>query len=135
MGLAEKRAAAEFETKLFPDLVKKIHDAAGFAVPIEVRWDTLAKQEKYVARWNEGWPKLYFLPIVEALQRICVDDLGKQALATALKKIVVQDTRDSYSSNWAAFASGVLTLDYMYTNVDDVGERARTLREALEKEL
>lgn len=134
MGLAEKRAAAEFETTVYPALKKQIDEAAGFEVPLEVRWDTLLKQEKQVAAWKDAWPKLYFLPIVNAFEQIGVDQMGKDALKETLKKIVVQDAKESYSSYWATFdkGSGTLTLDYQFTNVDDIGGRAELLRKALE---
>ncbi len=134
MGLAEKRAAAEFETTVYPGLKKQIDEAAGFEVPTEVRWDTLIKQEKQVAAWKDAWPKLYFLPIVNAFKQICVDPMGKDALKETLKKIVVQDAKPSYSSYWASFdkASGTLTLDYQFTNVDDINGRADMLRKVVE---
>ncbi|MFT3693754.1 MAG: hypothetical protein QM831_11475 [Kofleriaceae bacterium] len=135
MGLAEARAIKEFETTIYPQLHKEIQTAAGFDVPIEVRWDTLARDSKYVTKWNEAWPKLYFKPIVEAFRAICADELGAGALRAKLQKVIVQNTRDSYSSQWAKFEAGTLTLDTMFTNVDQVAERTKTLREHLEKAL
>jgi hypothetical protein len=135
MGLAGRRAAKEFETNVFPKLKAEIDAVAGFPVPIEVRWDTLTKDETYVASWNDAWPKIYFTPMVEAFKSICADDLGKEALKGALKKVIVQDAKDSYSSWWATFEGGTLTLDYQFTNVDYVDDRTKVLRETLEKAL
>jgi hypothetical protein len=137
MGLAERRAAKEFETNVYPGLKQQIDAVAGFEVPLEVKWDTLMKQEKYIAKWNESWPQLYFLPIVEAFKAICIDQMGKDALKDGVKNIIVQDTQESYSSPWASFdkATGTLTLDHQYTNVDDVRARAQTLQMTLEKDL
>ncbi len=136
MGLAERRIATDFQTNHYPALEKRIHEAAGFPVPIEVRWDTLAGGEpRYSHAWVDGWPKIYFAPIIEGFKLIASDDMGKQALQAALKKIVVQDTTKSYSSYWASFeaASGTLTLDYQFTNADGVKERTETLVKELEK--
>lgn len=135
MGLAENRAIKEFVTTVLPSLKTKIDEAAGFDVPLEVRWDTLTRDETYSSGWVAGWPKIYFQPIIEAFQQICVDDMGKEALRSSLKRVVVQNTKDSYSSWWASFAGGTLTLDYMFTNVDAVTDRTRVLREALENGL
>jgi hypothetical protein len=135
MGLAERRIAKDFETTVLPGLQKQIDEAAGFAVPIEVRWDTLTKNESMSHNWKECWPKLYFVPIVEAFQKICVDDMGKEALKEKLKKIVIQDAKDSYSSYWATFENGLLTLDYQFANVDSFKDRADVLQQALEKAL
>jgi len=135
MGLAEKRIIKEFETNVFPGLKQKIDEAAGFTVPIEVRWETLAKEERYSHQWAGSWSNVYFQPIIDAFKQICVDDMGKEALKGALKRIVVQNTKDSYSSDWATFESGVLTLDYQFANVDAVRDRMEKLKTAVEKAL
>ena len=135
MGLAERRIIKDFEANVFPGLKKKIDDAAGFAVPMEIRWDTLAKEERFSHQWAADWPNIYFQPIIEAFKQICVDDMGKEALKGALKQIVVQNTKDSYSSDWATFESGVLTLDYQFANVDAVRDRMEKLKTAVEKAL
>jgi hypothetical protein len=135
MGLAEKRVVKDFETNVYPGLKKQIDETAGFEVTVEVRWDTLAKDDGYTHLWKEGWPKIYFEPLVAALKSICADDLGRDALKGALKKIVIQNAKDSYSSYWSTFEDGVLTLDYQFTNVDEVQDRTNVLRETLEKAL
>lgn len=135
MGLAERRAAQDFETNHFPGLKKKIDEAAGFEVPIEVKWETLARDGKYVAQWADAWPKIYFVPMIEGFKQIARDAMGKEALKTALKQVVVQDTTTSFSSAWAKFESGVLTLDYQFTNVSDGKARTDVLVKELEKSL
>jgi len=135
MGLAERRAAQDFETNHFPGLKQKIDEAAGFAVPLEVRWDTLAHDGKYVAQWTDAWPKIYFAPMIDGFKQIARDAMGKQALQEALKKVVVQNTTTSFSSYWAKFEEGVLTLDYQFTNVGDIKARTEVLVKELEKSL
>lgn len=135
MGLAERRAAQDFETNHWPALKKKIDEAAGFEVDIEVKWDTLAKEGKYVNQWTDAWPKIYFAPIIEAFKQIARDAMGKQALKESLKKVVVQNTTSSFSSYWASFESGQLTLDYQFTNVSDVKARTDVLVKELETKL
>lgn len=135
MGLAERRAATEFEINHYPALKQKIDEAAGFDVPIEVRWDTLHRQGKYVTQWPDAWPKIYFAPIIEAFKQIGRDAMGKQALQAGVKKIVVQDTTTSYSSAWATFQDGTLTLDYQFTNVGDIKARTEVLVKVLEAQL
>lgn len=135
MGLAERRAAQEFETAVYPDLKKKIDEAAGFPVTLEVKWDTLAKDERYVKAWKAGWPKIYFDPMIDAFKQICADDMGREALKTNLKKVVVQNTKASHSSNWAEWSAGVLTLDHQFTNADYVKDRTTVLVKCLEKNL
>jgi hypothetical protein len=137
MGLAERRASDDFQTNHYPALKQKIDEAAGYDVPIEVRWDTMQRQGKYVTQWPDAWPKIYFAPIIEAFKQIGRDAMGKAALKEAVKKVVVQDTTASFASYWASFdaVTGTLTLDYQFTNVGDVKARTETLVKELEKQL
>ena len=136
MGLAERRAAKNFETTLFPALQKQVAEAAGFDVPIEVAWDTLAVADS-AHLYDEAWPKVYFLPLVEAFKAITIDAMGKDALKAALKKIVVVNKSGGYSPGSAySFEGGTLTVDHeSCTNVDDVQARAEHLQKLLEKAL
>lgn len=135
MGLAERRIVKSFETTVFPDLKKQIDEAAGFDVPVEVKWDTLIKDDQYSSSWAESWPKIYFQPVVIAFKNICIDDMGKEALQGTLKKLIIQDVSDVYGSDWVAFEDGTLTLDHRFCNVDDVEYRADILQQKLEKAL
>lgn len=135
MGLAERRAIQEFKDKSYPSLKKEIDQAAGFEVPVEVQWDTLAV-EGLSHLTEESFPKVFFTPVRDALKAITIDDMGKNALKSGLKKIVVANTKESYGASGFSFEGGTLTLDHLpYTNVDDVGERTQAIQEMLEKNL
>ncbi|WP_225413826.1 hypothetical protein [Stigmatella hybrida] len=136
MGLAERRAAKEFETKRFPQFKKDIDEAAGFSVPVTVHWDTLALEEQ-TQLYDECWPKVYFEPLIAALKGITVDDMGKEALKGGLKKIEIQNRTDIiYGDRMATFEGGTLVLDHKpHTNVDDIQQRTDSIRKLLESKL
>ncbi len=136
MGLAERRAAKEFETNKFPDLKKQVGSAAGFDVPIEVDWESLAVND-YAHMYDEAWTKVYFTPLVDAFKNITIDKMGKEALKGALKKIVLKNRGGHYSAPGCYdFANGVLTVDHEpVSNVDDVNSRATELQKMLEAKL
>lgn len=136
MGLAERRAAKEFETHRFPQLKKDIDAAAGFEVPVTVHWDTLAKEGE-AHLYDASWPMVYFKPLIEALKRIAIDDMGKEALKASLKKIEIQNRKGIYyGDRMATFDKGTLTLDHEpHTNVDAVHERIDGIRKLLESKL
>jgi hypothetical protein len=136
MGLAERRAAKQFETSQFPQLKKQIDEAAHFEVPVEVKWETLATDGSSHL-YEECWPKVYFKPLSEALKAICIDDMGREALKGGLKKVIIQNTQDvSYADYMVGFVDGVLTLDHKpTTNVDDVDARAKAIQTKLESAL
>jgi hypothetical protein len=139
MGLAERRAVKDFQDNLFPALQDKIHAAAGFAVPIEVDWASLTIDgESHL--YAESWPKVFFTPLADGLANIARDDMGKEALATGLKKITVRHNPDVYYGDegygFAALADGTLAIQHAaHTNVDDVESRTKGLVAVLEKAL
>ena len=136
MGLAERRAAKEFETNRFPQFKKAIDEAAGFEVPVTVAWDTLAIEER-AHLYDECWPQVYFVPLITALKAITVDDMGKEALKASLKKIEIQNRGDNSSGErMVSFEGGTLLLDHKpVTNVDDVDGRTKAIRTLLESRL
>jgi hypothetical protein len=136
MGLIERRALAEFQERNYPGLLKKVQDAAGFSVPVEVKWDTLAldgQSDKYV----KYWPDVYFTPLAAGLARVAKDEIGRGALKAGLKKIVIENDSDNKRPDrWADLKDGVLTLDHHpFFNLEDRQLRANALGDLLEKKL
>jgi hypothetical protein len=136
MGLSERRATKEFQDSAFPKLKTELISAIGTEVEIEVAWDKLAENES-AHLYAESWPKVYFQPAIEAFKSVCRDEMGKEAVKGALKKIVITNSVDNYNSdNWAKFSNGIVTLDHKpCTNIDYVDDRAKSLVSVLEKNL
>ena len=137
MSLAEKRAMKEFQENSYPDLEKKIKDAAGYDLEIEVNWDTLGKYSAddntdYSKFYNDDLPKIYFEPVALALADIAQDDMGKEALKEAVNKLVITNT---YQVTGATLEDGVLTFDYRFTNASEVDNRKQMIVKELEKAL
>ena len=134
MGMVERRAVAEFQERYYPALLKKVHAAAGYPVPVEVKWDTLAL-DKEADKYNTHWPDMYFEPLVAGLGRINKDDMGRAAIKDGIKKIVIQNENNNKNPDrWAVLKDGVLTLDHLpTTNVQDRvlrGDKLGTMLEA-----
>lgn len=91
----------------------------------------------YSTSYDESWPKVYFTPLIEALKDITRDDMGKEALHSSLKKIVIENRSGIYyGDRMASWADGVLTLDHEpCTNVDNISERQDGIRKLLESKL
>lgn len=133
MGLAERRAASQFEETAYPKLRKEIDAAVSFEVPVEVDWSSLAV-EGSAHRYEEAWPKIYFTPLIEALKAIAADELGREVLRSALKRVVIRNTTGaSTGSSMVSFRDGVLTLDHEpVTHINNVEERQAAIQKALE---
>ena len=128
MGLAEKRKIKEFQDTYFEKMKKDIDTAAGFPVNMEVRWDTLAR-EGYENLIIEGTKKIYFETLKNMFRDLCQDDLGREAVQGALKKIIVDGSQGS-SAGSCKFESGTLyfyhencaNLDYTHDLAKGLGE-------------
>jgi hypothetical protein len=133
MGIAERKAASQFEETIYPKLKKEIDAAAHFEVPVEVDWNTLAV-EGYQHLYEEAWPKIYFTPLIGALKAIAVDALGQEVLRGVLKRVVIRNTKGAYSgSSMVSFQDGVLTLDHEpATNVENIEDRQSAIQAVLE---
>lgn len=130
MGLLEKRALKKFEDETYPKLWARINEAAGFEVPITVKWDTLA-EEGYGHLYEEAFDKVFFKPLLGAIKSVCIDDLGREALRDGLKAVKIQGE----GSGEVSFTKGILSLTFNpVANLDEsqVKERTKTIQTALE---
>lgn len=136
MGLLERRAVKAFQDGSYQSLTNEINTLAGYPIEFEVNWDTLA-QEEYTHLYDEGFTKVYFTPLINAIKEITIDDMGKEALKEALKKVVIKNEGEIYYGSKAyTFDGGVLTIDHQpFSNMDNISERSEELSKLLMKNL
>ncbi len=131
MGLVERRAIKTFTEGRYLQLKQDIDTAAGFEVTIEVNWDSLATEE-YAHLYEDAFSQVYFRPLLEAIKAINIDDLGRDALKTGLKQVLIENR----NSSWPTFEAGVLTLPFdSIANLDAWADRQQSIENALEKGL
>ncbi len=104
MGLAEKRLAKQIQEQDVPAFQSEIRNLTGFEPQLEILWDTFTAFDEYpLTRLQNS-----ILPdLIEVFQSICRDDLGKEALAGALKTIRLENT-DNPDGVTLTFEGGVL---------------------------
>ncbi len=135
MGLPEKRALEAFKTAEFTALQTSINAITGGKVEWDIHWDTLM-QDGMVEYFKDAATKIYFTPLLAALQAVCIDDMGKKAVAGALKKIVIKSDSGSYHGGNYTFENGVLDLTHdSNSNIDAVDERKTYIQTLLESKL
>ena len=136
MGLKENRFTKTFQEEQFPELKAQIIEAAGIDVVFNVEWTTLF-EDRFLHLYHDSYPKIYFLPLLQAFNSICVDAMGKKALAENLKEIHITNTQDHHNPTHAyTFSNGVLTVDHSpILNADHVDRRTDALKELLENNL
>lgn len=117
MSLDDKRAMKKYEAEIYPALKKMLDAAAGFDVPVEPHWDKLTVEGR-ARDALEGYylTDIFFVPLIAAVKNLAADQLGKEALKSGLKKVVMTyDAETAPISNYAAgwlFANGVFTINY-----------------------
>jgi hypothetical protein len=127
LSLAERRAVKAFQDEKLPALQKAIDAAAGFAVPLEIDWNAIALKDQSQSYGDDQyWVFVYFKPLASALKKVASDDMGKKALKTGLKKVVITyDEATAPASNWdngLSFDKGTLRINFQpYSNTDDEG--------------
>ena len=136
MGLSERRAVKAFQDGSYVTLTNEINTLAGYPIIFEVNWDTLALEEQ-THLYEEGFTKVYFAPLINAIKEITVDDMGKEALKETLKKVVIKNEGGYYSAPSAySFNDGVLTIDHEpFSNIDYITDRSEGLAKLLMKNL
>ena len=140
MGLAEKRAIEEFKTTGFTKFTDELKTITKFDVPVEVKWDELssrieASSDKKEA-FNEYFDAMFAQTLLQSFKSVCADNMGREALHGALKKIVlVSGPEASYWASGFKFEGGTLTLNMSYANVSDVKDRVKGMTELLESKL
>lgn len=109
MGLHEKRALAAAQKDKFPGWVKDIQDAAGKELAFEVAWPELCK-DGYADSFAAGLAYNFFVPLRQAFERICIDDIGRDAVRSSITGVKLTSQR-SWCSLEVKFEGGVVHLD------------------------
>ena len=89
MGLAEKRALEQAQGTQVPDRLKKLKEL-GFDVAVEIDWKSMEDNLQVLQRVDFGVLSL----VQDALTKIAKDDIGKNAIKTGVKKVVVRHSTD-----------------------------------------
>jgi len=126
MGLEENRAQKEVEEKKLPGPAGKIKAMIGTNVPLEVEWASFPKAE------NINHIGASLKPLEDAIEKVCKDELGKQALKGTLKKILIRKAGPG-TGIAATFQGGTLTIEQPFDGGNSIGSEA--IRGALEKGL
>ncbi|MCB0362630.1 MAG: hypothetical protein KDD35_07905, partial [Bdellovibrionales bacterium] len=83
-----------------------------------------------------SFEKIFIYTMEEVFKEVCKDNIGAEAVAAGLKKIVMTNKGNNKSShNWASLSEGCLTLDHWLGNADFVHDRSVNAKSVLESSL
>jgi len=140
MGLAEKRAVEDFKKNEYEVFLKSIKDITQADISVDTEWDKLSPNlEGYgdaKATLVDYFQNMFAETILQSFKSICADDMGKQALQGAVKKIVLTCSPNA-STHKAGFKfeDAILSLDLRYANTDQVKDRVESMIKLIESKL
>jgi len=105
MGLAEKKVIKGLETDVIPEVITRINGLIGKDIEISVNWDSFETAAELMELQHQCFGR-----IATGLERICEDDMGKEALNESLNKLVINNITDA-STKKIEFSDGILTVD------------------------
>lgn len=137
MGLAEKKAIHDFQTNNWPAMLERIKAAAGYELEVAPQWDTLMPHEKNAPKYAHFFEQFFVLPIENCFKEFAKEDFTKKAVSEGIKKITLSNTKNNYySTGYVTVNGSEVNLEWdLWTNVDRVDERTKTLKTAIEKAL
>lgn len=106
MGLAEKRIAEGIKTTKLPKFESDLQGFAGFPMEVTFDWASLTAFDSYPLSRLENY---VLRDVSEAIEKICKDDLGKEALKESIAKIHIVNT-DQAEAFGIELKDSVLTL-------------------------
>lgn len=134
MGLAQRRILQEYQTEKFEPWKKELTTIVG-EVPVEVKWDTMVADNNDDKNYYfNSFDKIYFNCITQVFKNLCADDMGKDAVKSSLKKIVIDGTEGS-SPNPSTYVDGVFTVKHKICNQDNGHERIKVWTKLIESKL
>jgi hypothetical protein len=105
MGLREKRRIAELNDEVVLDLIGQTKTLTGAEIPWEVDWESFASSMEALDNIeHQGLRR-----ISGAINTICRDKIGKDAIREGLKKIVVKNAEDAGQKK-IVFKDGILEV-------------------------
>lgn len=134
----EREAIAAYQQTAFVEQLRDIHESAGFAVPVEVDWESIALPGQAADYATEDyWTNVYFVPLAEALEMLTSYHQGKQAVQEKLKRVVVRyDSRQASTGDYrskVALESGVLNINFKPASAaEQIEERTEAIQSTLE---
>jgi len=130
MGLETKRAIKNAEDGWIVARRAEVKDICGGEIPVEYDWAGFGDDTKSVEWLEHNGPQ----QVCMALRTICRDDMGKEAVRSAVKKIVFR-CAPSAAGKSVKFEGGVLEVIGKYSEAAAGTVRDKAIAECLMKAL
>jgi hypothetical protein len=141
LPLGDRRALAAYQADILPGLLSEIRSAAGYALPVDVDWSSVAGRgdgPKYAD--PDYFTNVFFRPLAAALRGVAQDPMGREALAAGVRRVLIRHDPDtapaSAYANGLELEGGTLRINFTpWSNSADIDERVRAIQGFLEERL
>ena len=130
MGLAEKRAIKEAEADWLPKQNTVLQEITGSSLSYEIEWESFDGAVDSITCLDYNGPQ----QVEMAFRAICQDELGKEAIQEAIKKIVFQHVADPEARS-VECTDGVLSIRGNYSMSGQGTVRDKQIQECIEAAL
>ena len=113
MGIAQRRIVKDYQESIFPGWKKQFDEVCGCEIPMEVKWETMQKDEYNRDLYFKYYEAVYFRPLMSVFTDLCSDTLGKDAVKAGVKKIII-DGSEGIGPKYSTFTDGVFTLKHKF---------------------
>lgn len=135
MGLAERRRIAEIREKHGPRFQSELNEAVGFELPFEIEIASFPENKTVLDCYDFNYESYGPGMVVQVFKNICYDDMGKDAVKAAIKKILFRNTaKDPENPGDKSFSlvDGLLTIESSFYGYSDKLFYAADLQQSLE---
>ncbi len=139
-GPKEKQAVEQVRQNKLPELHKKLNEALGFEVELDIRWQTFAVKGFHGNFYTKGFEEIIFGTLTDVFEEFTQDTWQKEAAQKGIKRIVLLNTvgeklgRDGWARRFY-LKDGVLTFDHSAVSYTPKARRDAALRHVLENAL
>ena len=110
MGLEDKRFKKHLETETLPDIAKQLAEIAGTDIEIDIDWESFSTKESMQEIEHQVFGR-----VLESMQAVAVDDIGREALQESMKSVSVKNL-ESKDNRSCTFEAGTLMLQTDWTD-------------------
>jgi hypothetical protein len=106
-GLEEKRMQQDYTKTKIPEAVARVKEVCGADIKIEVDWGSFKEKAAF-----ESF-EYALTQSVGALEEVCKDDIGKEAVKKDVKKIAIKNVTDAKDVK-TSFKGGTVNVHFNF---------------------
>ena len=132
MGLKEKRLAEDIKSTKVVEVLKTLETTVGYPLQLDIDWDSFTAYDEYaLTRLRDS----FFRDLLEGIRLVAKDQMGKDALKSAVQTIKIVCTDDPKGAKMELLPDKVFSFVIQTAGSNFSFASASKMRDYLEKNL